>query len=471
MLTITAEDLRRRSVDGDLGMPIICSAVVDQATATLPNVITVPRGQVFLMTHMHLQAEPQTYGLTTPTAWLSPSLSSYGFQISNEAGTGIWAIGFASFIRQPNDYAGSATPTALSAPHGNVVTWKPKYAIPIPGGFRIEASTTVGDFGNRAIVHGFLVDEGTARTLGYNIGTTLAGSRHHITTTRGNSSATTIITGRPGKCIRLLDMHIRLQPIANGTNVLQLNQVDGKVLFRFRNSNFVDMVEHAFAPDEIFLAPGQGLQNVITTADTCSITLQYEFVDQDEVPKNCWWSFLDPVRPTPATTGSALASGRQSSTAFTLFYPRNETTKTTPGVGNQHLVRGVQIGVQKGNGRFTNSVVVAESTSFCVSHGAAAGVIGATGITTGQTNAQITPTFIAGHHDQNVAFVDDAMNVPCKPDDGQLWFDSLNLSNNNAVLSVLTTPTAVDADIAGWSATIWGRTIDKKWRASTNRGN
>lgn len=479
MLTITAEDLRRRAIDGDLGQPIICSAVVEQATGIFPDLITVPPGQVFLMTHMHVQADPQTTGLTTPTQipWLSPSPTSYGFQLSNPAGSAIWTIGFASFLRQASDYHASATPTALSAPHGNIVTWKPKYAIPVPGTFKVEASSTVFDFGNRAAVHGFLVSEDTARSLGYNLNTTAANSRHHITSVRGATSATTFITGRPGKCVRILDIHVRLQPIANGTNVLTIQQVDGTRIFQFRNSNVVDMVEHSFAPEDFYLAPGQGMQHLITVADTASFTIQYEFVDQEEVPKNCFWSFLDPVRPTPTTTqgtGFPGAVTRLSSTAFTLFYPRTGTTKTTPGVGNQHLVRGVQLGVQKGNGRFTNSLVVAEPTMFCVSHGAAAGAVQATGLgaAAGQTNAQLTPSFYAGHHDQNVAFVDDAMCAPCKADDGQIWWDSLQLNNNGTPLSVLlVTPTATDADITGWSCTIWGRTIDKKWIPSRNRGN
>lgn len=468
MLKTTAQQLLERTFSGDLGTPLTSSAVVDQATATLPNLITVPRGQVFLMTSIQLQADPGKYNLGSNYN-PSPALSSYGYVLTNEAGSGIWAFGFLSALRQISDYHSGITPTALSAPPGNVVVWRPKYAIPVPGGFRLEASTSLGDFGNHSMVHGILVDQATAATLGYNLNAVAASSRHHITTSRGTSSATTIITGRTGKSIRLLDVHVRLQPIANSTNTLTIQQVDGQKIFQWTNSNVVDLVEQVFSPDELFLKPGQGLQIQTTVADTCSFTVSYEFVDQEEVPKNVFFACLQPNKPTPTETAWAGA-GRKKSTQFTLYYPRTGTTGTTPGVGKQHLVRGIQMSAQKGNGRFANSLQTVEMTLFAISQGASAGNIGFSLGAETQSNAQVSPTLFAGHHDQCVTLVADSLCVPCKPNDGALWFDSGNLNATGLLGSALTDPTTTDADITAWSATVWGRTIDTRYRQNSNRG-
>lgn len=472
MLSITAEQLRDRTIAGDLGQPVVSSAVIGQDTATLPNIITVPRGQVLLITSIQLQADPGKHNLSS-NYQPSPGLASYGLQLTNESGVGIWAIGFLSQLRQISDYHTGITPTAISAPPGNVVTWHPKYAIPVPGGFTVEASTTLGDFGNHAAVHGILVDDGTARTLGYNVNPALASSRHHVITSRGTAGASTIAAGRTGKCIRILDIHMRLQPIANATNTLTIQQTDGRKIFEWTNSNVVDIVEQVFSPDDIYLKSGQGLDINITTANTCSFTVAYEFVDESEVPRNVFWGCVQPTKPTPTTTAvpTGFGNARRVSTSIPVYYPRRDATAATPGTGSQHLVRGCVISAQKGAGTFANNLQTTEMTLFAVSHGAAAGVIGIAAFAQTQTNVQITPTLFAGQHDQCVHAVHDKMNVPCKPNDGGLWFDTLGLDADGLLGSGLGDVARPDADITAWSVTVWGRTIDTRFRTSTNRGN
>jgi hypothetical protein len=70
----------------------------------------------------------------------------------------------------------------------------------------------------------------------------------------------------------------------------------------------------------------------------------------------------------------------------------------------------------------------------------------------------------ASEHNQNVLLVDDAKNAVCKPDDGQIWFNSLNLFSDGSFPSALGSVTSTDADIAAWGFSVWGRTIPTRFR-------
>ena len=473
MLTVTSRQLLDRAVAGDLGQPVVSSPHKDQTVVgALSSVISVPRGQTLLITSVQLQADQGHHNLSTAYQ-PSPTLQATGFSITNEAGSEVWATVFQSFLRRISNYHTGITPTAISAAPGNTIVWHPKYAIPVPGGFSAKIGVSLGDFGNHGALHGLMVDETTADSLGYNVNAVAATSRHGIVGSRGTASATTIITGRAGKSIRFLDVHMRLQPGSNGTNTLVLQQVDGQKVFQWTNSNAVDNLQEVFSPDEIYLKPGQGLQIQVTTANTCSVNIQYEFVDEAEVPENAWFACVQPAKPTPTTTAvpTGLGNARRTSQIVTVYYPRSGATATVPGVGSQFLVRGVQASVQKGNGTFANSLQTAEMTMFCVSQGAAAGQIGFSLLALAQTNGQITPTLFAGHHDQCISFVDDALNVPCKPNDGSLWIDSINFDADGLTASALGDTTKADADITAWSFSLWGRSIATTFKQSTNRGN
>lgn len=476
MLKTTARQIRDKCIAGDLGQPIVCSAAIEQAISALPRTMfTVPRGQVLLITSVQTQTSANKRGLTlTPTN--SPGPSFYGVQMTNEGGTPQWTFGFMSFIRNASVFD-AATPSAQSAEPGNVEVWHPKYAIPVPGGFTVDLQATQGDFGNHGAVHGVLIDEGAALSMGYNVNADATKSRHGVVVSRGDSnggSGEVVLAGRPGKHIRILDIHARVQPATNTINTVTLRQdTGGQTFYGISNSNVVDSVEQKFSPDEMFLGVGEGIKLFSTVDNQCSIVIHYEFVDPDDVPSNAFWGYLAPAKPTPSATAVVIgiANQRSSSQVFTLYYPRLGTTKTSPGMGNQHLLRGVAISVQKDAGAYESGVQNVEQTLFAISHGAAASQIQITPYTT-QGNVQVTPTLFAGLPYQNVNFVDDGLNVACKPNDGSIWFQSIGLGNNGAALGIAVTAVASGtADILAWHSTIWGRTIGATFRNLPNRGD
>lgn len=477
MLKTTARHIRDRAIAGDLGQPIVCSAAIEQGSSgSARTMFTVPRGQVLLITSVQWQGTTNKKGLSTTTPTNNPGASALAMQLANEAGSPQWTMAFMNFIRNATVFD-AATPTAQSAEPGNADSWHPKYAIPVPGGFTVDLQATQGDYGNHGAVHGVLVDEGAALSMGYNVNASATKSRHGITVSRGDSSGgtgTSVLAGRPGKHIRILDMHVRVQPLTNTINTVELKQSDGTQFYGVSNANVVDNVEQKFSPDEIFLAEGVGIDIFSTIDGQCSVNIQYEFVDPEDVPANAFWGYLEPTRPTPGTTAVTIgaATGRRAQQVFTLFYPKLGTTKTSPTKGHQHLVRGVALSVQKESGAFTNSVQIVEQTMFSISHGAAASSLALAALSLTQANVQIIPTLFAGLHDQNVSFVDDGMNVACKKDDGSLWWQAVQIGGNGAALGgVLTSTTDAEAHIQAWHATIWGRTIANTFRDLPNRGD
>lgn len=473
MLKTTARQIRDKSIAGDLGQPIVCSAaIVQDYSASLRTMFEVPRGQVLLITSVQTQATGNKRGVsTTPTN--SPGATFYGIQITDEDGAAQGTFGFMGFIRNASVFD-AGTPTAQSAEPGNVEVWHPKYAIPVPGGSSVDLQSTIGDFGNHGAIHGVLVDEGAALSMGYNVNPVLTKSRHGIAVTRGDSnggSGEVVLAGRPGKHIRILDIHARVQPITNTINTVTLRQTTGgQTFFGISNSNVVDSLEQKFSPDELFLGEGEGISIFSTVDNQCSIVIHYEFVDPEDVPANVFWGYLSPTKPGTGATAGTL--GRHAEQAFTLYYPKTGSTKTSPGKGHQHMVRGVTINVQKDAGDYQSGVQNTEQTLFAISHGASASSLGLTAAGLTQANVQITPTLFAGLPYQNVSFVDDGLNVACKPDDGQIWFQSAGFGNNGQALGfVFQAVATASCDIVAWHSTIWGRTISSTFRNLPNRGD
>lgn len=476
MLKTTAQQIYEKCVAGDLGQPIVCSAAIDQgSSAQVRTMFRVPRGQVLLITSVHTQATTNKHGIsTTPTN--SPGSGFYAIQLTDEAGVAQWVFGFQAFIRNASVFNAS-TPNAESAEPGNVEVWHPGYAIPVPGGFTIDLQATIGDFGNHGAVHGVLVDEGAAKSMGYNVNPVATKSRHGIAVSRGDGtggSGESLVAGRPGKHIRILDLHVRVQPATNTINTVELRQSSGgEVFYGISNANVVDSREQVITPADFFLGEGEGIDVLSTVDDQCSVTVQYEYVDPEDVPANAFWGYLEPTRPTPnATALPVLTDARRAEQVVTLYYPKTGAAGTTPGKGHQHLVRGVALSVQKAAGAYENNVQVVEQTLFSLSHGAAASSLALSAIGLSQANVQIIPTLFAGLHSQNVGLVDDRMNVACKPDDGALWWQSIGLGNDGTATAAATSPVAAaDADILAWHVTVWGRTIASTFRNLPNRGD
>lgn len=440
-----------------IGEATAFGVVLDQNVGAGERVILVPDGQCLLITHIVLQADLK--GGVAGDYEASPNYQSYGVGIYDTAGSVDSTLGFLAFNRWLSVFGGSLN--SLSAPPGNVVVWRPNYPLMLPSGWSLR-NLAGGGFGNQFAVYGKLVSTEGAKTLGYNPSntTTDANRTYFFNSLTVTGTPTTAITGRTGKCLRILDVKVRLQPDAGGsTNKLRLNQVDGRTIFAWTNNNPVDMLDLEFSP-EIILKSGQGLQVSATRANSASVTLAYEFIDESEVPSDHWWGYVEPDLPTPAV--SKVAEFAPSiSTVLTCYYPGLDSTKTSPTKGFQHIVRGYTISAQK------DTTSTPDQTMLCISTGAAAGQVELADLSVNQSNVQLSPTFTVISHDQCVYMAIDGLNIPCKRDDGSIWIDTIGLGS---FVNALTTPVSTDADMDEWSVTVWGKTIPSRFGSPSNRG-
>jgi hypothetical protein len=478
MQAFKSQQLRDAVMKGDLGEPIVVTSNRTQDFGET-NLITVPRGQVGLVTCLSLQAGAPKYGLAAAYA-PSPAASLYGITMTNEAGNPYNVLGFLSYRRPETHFMGTATPTARSAPPGNTIVWKPRYPIVIPSGCTVSSST-LGEWGNHVGMDLVLVDQGVAATLGINVNPEPLTSRANIFGAFATSVAASLIAGRTGEHIWLKDVFIRLQPGTAGANVLRIYQKDAEDeevdIFRFANDNIVDALDIVFSPDDIFLKAGASLWVETTIANAASVLISMEYLSPDRVDGNCFFACATPAKPgTGATAVTTVTAGtaRKIAPAITLYYPKTDSTATLPGRGRQHLVRGVAVSAQKGGGRYVAAVAskVVDNTLFTISQGAAAGEIGFPLIasTEVQTNPQLMPVLYATEHDQNVTYVDDSKNAPCKPDDGGLWINSLNLHSTGEALGLGGSVATADADISAWAFMVWGKTIPTRFRTPALQG-
>lgn len=461
----------RLSEDDLVGEPIVVGAAINQASNVASRILKVPKDQVFLITHVVVQADGSPGGITGAFQ-ASPDLGSIGINIVDQNGTAAGNIYFQSFSRWQAAFERENSPNWRNAPPGNGVCWKPKYPIPVPSEWQLNATAQatgfrVGDFGQQVAVYGRLVSEEEARTLGYRVSASATSSdrRHMVFTAVPSVTPFTIIPARTGKSVRILDVHVRMQPETGAANRWTLQQTDGTRVFRWTNNNPSDLLEMHFSPD-IYLKPGTGLQSVGNVALSGTAVIVFEYVDQEDVPADAWWACVEPEFPTPAATKVGLGSAFPSvSTQVTCFYPARNTTKTSPLAGFQHIVRGYVMSAQK------KSTVTPDQTLLAISTGSAAGQIHHSDLLTSQSNFQISPTLTVVAHDQCVYLSVDDINVPCPPDTGSIWIDTLGTGPATGLLSIAATPTAGDADIDSWCVTIWGKTIPTKFTAPSNRGN
>jgi hypothetical protein len=454
----------------EVGRMMHWGAVLDQQTGPT-NAFTVPVGQTFLMTHVHVQADTLLAGIADAFQ-ASPAPTVYGVNLNDAAGSGQSVISFLAFRRWQGLFEVQNSPNWRNAPPSNVIEWKLKYPIPVPSGWTVQ-SVTGGEWGNQVAVYGYLVSEDGARTAGYKVSTstTDANRRHGVASAITTASSATMIGGRTGQCIRILDMCVRIQPETNTTNKVRLHQVDGRTIFAFTNNNPSDLLERKFSPDGVFLKSGQGLQLIGTIAGGASVTVSYEYVDEADVPADVFWGYVEPSLPTPSgpTVGTSDFVAAIS-TSVTLYYPgmdrasRTNIEKTAPGVGYQHVVRGWAVSAQK------DTTTAPDQTLLAISTGATGGQVEVGVLGTAQSNVQLSPVYTFGGHDQCLLAVMDDLALACPKDTGSIWIDTIAANAGTGLLSVAGTPDSTDADIDEWGVTVWGRTLPTRFTDPTNRG-
>jgi len=459
---------------GRVGQPILMSAALDQTTGN-KNLLTVPNGQVFLCTHILVQADVAAY-LLAPVPSPDADQSYTELQLHDPGGSNS-IISLRGFARYSGSFNDGASPDFRTAPPGNAVMWKLKYPFAVPPGWSVVQSAAPTAWGNQSAIYGVMVSEPAARELGYhaeNASPTL--SRRSGITSAGSASGTnTVLTGVAGQCIRVLDVQLRMQPEAVASNQLTLQQGDGQKIFITHNDNPAEHLSMQFSPDW-YLKAGQNLVCVTDDANANSINITYEYVDEDDVPPNSWFACIEPTYPTPdaggasSTTVTVGTSGlpfTRTLNEVTCYYAKpnaaGQHTRTSPTKGFQHLVRGYAVSIQK-DATTANATDDTEQTRFTISSGAAAGQIGLLPAGLAQTNYQIAPVFTGSAHDQCLATVIDGINIPGKSDDGSLWVDVVGFK------ALSTTPTSGTNDIAGFAVSLWGCTAPTFATPRSNKG-
>lgn len=443
----------------EVGEPMAVGVSLDAYTGAA-KMLTVPPGKAFIITHIVSQGDVNTYPFNA-----SPNQTSTatGIEIVNAADTTGMSIAFMPFFRWQASFDEQDSPTWRNSIPSSAVVWKPRWPIAVPPTW-IVRSQQAANLGNNFVVYGYLVADGAARTLGFDINgdATETNRRYGVESLVTTASQATLVAGRTGKSIQILDVFIRVQPETNVANVCVVEQTDGKDIFRIANHNPSDLVEVKCSPG-IYLKSGVGIYVSSTVANTASVCISYRFVDEDEVPGDHWWSCTLPNFPTPATTqGGALDTFTNTSTAMVCYYPRLDTTKTSPTKGFQHLLRGYVINAQKDTDN------VPEILMFRLSTGSTGGLIGNNAAVVGgitDSGYPLSPVFISGQHDQNLWIAVDGINLACKKDDGSIWVDA-----QGATQAFITTPSTQDMNVDQWAVTAWGRTIPSRWSDPTVRG-
>lgn len=456
-------------------------AGLETITPSVPT-YSVPRGQVLLITQIVTQPEANIFGglvsfTTSPTGVLNQ-----GFEIRDKANTVQSTASFWSFRRNPAARAPD-TPAAVdgrvSAP-ANIAKWAPKYPLVVPSEWDIHLLDGIdgkADFNSGAAAYGILVDEDSARTLGFDVNTSATDSerRYGVETFTGSGS----IAARSGKSIRILDVNVRMQPEGdeNGTGAIALIQAAGsRTLHKFANQNHSEEWEAAFSPADCwYLGENSALTVTFTGTNVGSITISYEYVDKDEVPAGVFWGSVAATKPGVDASPVGLTNAqRRANSEITLFYPAiynldtsaaaSAYTATSPTTGNQHMLYGYLLTAQK------DSTAAAEQTLFTLTTGTTGGTVkcGSAFVGTTQDEYQLAPVIHCASQRQAVNCCVDNLMVPCKPDDGSIWACALGFGPSTA-LGLLSTPAVADHNLDEFQFSVWGRTVAKRYTEPTNQ--
>lgn len=468
-------------------------------TGTLPAVVSCGAGEVAIITKIVWSLLPGSD--TSPGSGDQGSVHSCALYDENGDITGE-TMYFLSHQKVDTVNWSPSAPEAswLSAPPNSPLIWEPEMPLIIPPGHTLRAiqdgATSMA--GGNPVCYGYMTDIGTARTLGFAVGTQDATYKAItdglITTTelknhtgfRGTlvyntiaSSVQTIVPGRAGYCVQVVDVVIRAQPMSGGSTtrtakllpgagttatILEILGATDTPFFVASNNNHSEMAEWMFTP-KAYLEEGDGLYLYTPDDCRCSVTVTYRYVPMAEVPQGSFWGYKN-ITPAGANTNTVGTSSlyTDGSTDMTLFYAGKEaagystTTATSPGTGYQHVVESYAFAVQK------DPTIPGDRCYFALTEGTSAGNVGLSGSGLTTTNKLISPIWCAGGHNQLIALAIDGLNVPCLKDTGVI---RLEMTGRGASTS---TPAQNDLDIDEFHVFVSGRTIPAKYSEGHFRG-
>jgi hypothetical protein len=258
------------------------------------------------------------------------------------------------------------------------------------------------------------------------------------------NSATALIPARTGKSVQIMDIFVRVQPLATAAaNVLTVRQTDGKDIFRFVNDNPANLMQQQLSPG-ICTAPGTGVSILSTTTNTASVSIVYRYLDAADVPANHWWSCIDPEKPSSTSTVAGFGI-----TPFATFYPATGRTVATglAGVANQHVLQGYTL--------TANQNTRSEATILRIGTGATPGVPGFSSFVIANIGTPVTQVLTMYSPEQTLWASESGIAVKAQTDHGFFWESVSPLG------SLTVTP------IRNWGCTAWGLTVPAIDRVGT----
>lgn len=469
---------RYRNNETGLGEPMAIGLPIDHSNATERVMYQVPDDRVLLLTHLVAQADD---GLTllTQAAGSPTTAALVGMNVGSPSNPH-YNPSFLGFRRWQATFDSANTPSWLNAPPGNVVSWKPKYPIVVGPGLQINSGQNAGAFGHLQGAYGYLLSREQAGSLGFPIqpSATEGDRRYAVQSTAGSTSFASpreLLAGRAGRSIRILDVHIRMQPQENELLTLEMMQDDGvtpRTFFKMASANPSDLAEMSFSPD-IYLKAGASLDIRTSHNLLCSVNVIAEYVDEEHLPLNHWWSVVDPILPTPSiSTGGSYGTApfeifTKKSTPVVPYFPGRDAVGPTMPSGHQYIVNGYGFYAQQDNAANTDKLL------FTISSGLDEGSIYASAYNLpAQTNYQIAPVFNVSRHDQLTYGVVDDVNLPARGDfgspsasgdPGTIYIDSAGLGATTG------TPTGT-MNVISWAVCLWGQIRGVKRSFLTNKG-
>jgi hypothetical protein len=324
----------------EIGVPMALGTTLDVGGDANANrrLLTVPPGQCFVITSITgdiAQADADSVEV-------SPALASriaVGVHIEDASNTEASAIRTMPFVRWRDLFNNAASASWRTAPANNNWVWKPKMPICVPAGYHVGHTQPL-IIGNGASVRGYLIADRAAALMGLDTNTVRTTRRQGVASAMATNSATALIPARTGKSVQILDIFVRVQPLAAAAaNVLTIRQTDAKDIFRFVNDNPANLMQQQLSPG-ICTAPGTGVSILSTTTNTASVSIVYRYLDAADVPANHWWSCIDPEKPSSTSTLPGA-----SAAPLATFYPATGRTVASglAGPANQNIMKGYVI--------------------------------------------------------------------------------------------------------------------------------
>lgn len=251
------------------------------------------------------------------------------------------------WVRWQALFNASAAVTWRNAPVIDAWKWHPKWPVCFPSG-RVIRSLNASLTSNGNMIYGYLVPETTAATLGFDTNPVLATRTANVASVMPTvTTAVTAIPAREGFSIQILDIWLRVQPLATATAcslTVQQNLVgELSTVFKLNNDNPANFVDEQFSPG-LFLTPGASLELVSSAAYTGSATINYRYIPQQDVPDDHWWYHVSPARSgTSAPAIEALLGVHAAPSSPVLPYFPGKGASVISGLagkGMQHWLNG-----------------------------------------------------------------------------------------------------------------------------------